>query len=565
MGDIFYNTKQSLKDIIYSSIGRCIQEGIFDKTEMPPFIIEEPTDKIRGDFSTNIAMVSAKTFKNSPIKIAEEIGKHLILDGSYFEKYEIAGPGFINFFVKKEFFIDILKEVYKEKEDYGKNKDGRLKKVMVEFVSANPTGPMHIGNARGGSLGDSLANILKYNGYNVEKEFYINDAGNQIEKFGKSLEARYMQEIYGEKKYEFPEDGYQGEDIKVHIKNYLKDEKNERLENLNIEKRSKKLVDYALPINLEKLEEDLLKYGIKYDNWFKESSLYQDKIVEEILEKLEKNGYTYEKDGAIWYRGTALGEEQDSVLIRENKNPTYFAADIAYHYNKFEKRKFDKVINIWGADHHGHVGRIKGSMNAIGLDGNKLDIVLMQLVRLVRDGEVVKVSKRTGKSITLVDLLEEVPLDAARFFFNMKNHNTHLEFDLDLAIEESSNNPVYYVQYAYARICSIIKYMEKSEKSDISDIDKNLNLLEKKEEIEIIRFIGNFPEEIREACNGYDPSKIVKYSMELATYFHKFYNNCRVHIDDVNLASARYFLILCIKILFENISGLINIKLLEEM
>ena len=383
------------------------------------------------------------------------------------------------------------------------------------------------------SVNDCLAAAMDACGYNVTREFYINDAGNQIEKFGLSLEARYLQIFKGEDAVEFPEDGYHGEDIKERAQQYA-DVHGDSLLNVSEQERRQALVDFALPKNIEKLRTDLEKYRIVYDVWFPESTLHQSGAVKAVVDDLTKRGLTYEKDGAVWYKATEFGGEKDEVLIRANGNPTYFTADIAYHKNKFADRHFDRVINVWGADHHGHVARLKGAMDAIGLDGSKLDIVLMQLVRLMKDGEPYRMSKRTGKSITLSDLTDLVPIDAARFFFNMREPNSTLDFDLDLAVEESSQNPVYYVQYAHARICSILKNLSAQGIQPRECTAEELTLLSKDEERELIRKLAQCPQEIINAAKNYDPARLTHYLMDVATLFHKFYNACRVQGEDAS-------------------------------
>ena len=485
MSAVVKKAVEEIREAIINSIGCAVAEGSLPLEPIPAFAIEIPADRSHGDYASNVAMVSAKAFHMAPRKIAEIITNNLHTDETYIEKCEIAGPGFINFFVKQDFYSDIVADVLSCGGDYGKSNYGNNKKILVEFVSANPTGPMHIGNARGGALGDCLSAVLKAAGYDVSKEFYVNDAGNQIEKFGLSLEARYLQIFFGEDKIPFPEDGYHGEDIKVRAKEFADINGNKYVE-CNENERRKALIDYALPKNVQALRDDLARYRIEYDNWFFESVLHNDGELKEAIDIISSHNLTYEKDGALWYKATEFGGEKDEVLIRANGNPTYFAADIAYHRNKFLKRGFDRCINVWGADHHGHVARLKGAMDAIGLDGSKLDIVLMQLVRLMRNGETVRVSKRTGKAITLSDLLDEVPIDAARFFFNMREPGSQMDFDLDLAIEQSSQNPVYYVQYAYARICSIVKNL-KAKGIQLRECTKDeLNLLTAPEEKELI-------------------------------------------------------------------------------
>ena len=562
MSKIVKTTRESIKDIIVNAAKKSIAAGTLPEAELPDFNVEVPSDRAHGDFAVNAAMVWAKAFRSNPRKIAEALANNFVFDGTYIEKAEIAGPGFINLFLSDRYYAAIVSDVFACGEDYGKSDLGRGKKVMVEFVSANPTGPMHIGNARGGALGDCLAAVLDKAGYDVTREFYVNDAGNQIAKFGASLEARYLQIFKPET--EFPEDGYHGADIIERAKEFAEIHGDEFVGKTEEERRDA-LVNYALPLNIEGLRTDLGMYRINYDVWFKESSLYESGAIDSIVKILSDKGLTYEKDGAVWYKATDFGGEKDEVLIRANGNPTYFAGDIAYHYNKFAVRGFDKVINIWGADHHGHVARLKGAMDAVGLDGKKLDVVLMQLVRLVRNGEVVKVSKRTGKSITLKTLLDEVPLDAARFIFNSKEPNTHLEFDLDLAVEQSSQNPVYYVQYAHARICSILRNLSADGIVPKTLTEDELCVLNASEERELIRRISEFTDEIESSAISYDSARITRYVFDLATLFHKFYNACRVKCDDEKLMQARISLCLATKITMANVLGMLKIDAPESM
>ncbi len=553
-----------IKEIIHNSINKAFLKGVLLSNDVIDFSIEVPNNKEYGDFSTNVAMISSKIFKLSPKIIANIICDNIDLNRTSFYKFDIAGPGFINFFIKQDWLSNNIINIINQSDNYGRSDYGKSKKVMIEFVSANPTGPMHIGNSRGGAIGDCLASVFDFAGYDVTREFYINDTGNQIEKFKDSLYARYMQIIKGEENFNFPEDGYHGDDIRIHSNKFYEIH-GDKFFNIDPEEVKNALVDYALPINISNLKSDLEKYRINYDVWFSETSLYINKTIDKVIDILKSNNLTYEKDGALWYNLKKSGCEKDEVLVRANKTPTYFLSDIAYHYNKFIERDFDKVINIWGADHHGHVSRLKFALNDLGIDSSKLDIVLMQLVRLVRNGETIRVSKRTGKSITLIDLLEEVPISAARFFFNLKESNSHFDFDLDLAIEQSSKNPVYYVQYAYARICSIIKKF-KDLNIEILDIEiDHLNLLCSDEEKELIKFMSKFPNEIIKSANSYDPSKITKYSIELATLFHKFYNFCKVNCDDVKLSNARYRLCEAVKIVLKNIFNILKIDILESM
>ena len=536
----------------------------FPGKEMRDFIIEIPKDTSHGDFASNAAMVNAKNAGKAPRDIAAALLEAMDFTGSYFVAAETAGPGFMNFRLGQNWFSDSVQSVLDCGADYGRSDYGHSEKVMVEFVSANPTGPMHMGNARGGAIGDCLASALDFAGYEVCREFYINDAGNQIVKFGKSLEARYLQLYLGEDAVEFPEDGYQGEDIKVRAKEFA-DLHGDKYVNAPSEERTQALIDYALPANVEGLRRDLEKYRIKYDVWFSEKSLHESGAVMDVVKLLSDRGMTYEKDGAVWYKATEFGAEKDEVLVRANGIPTYFTADIAYHYNKFAVRGFDRVIDVWGADHHGHVARMKGSMDAIGLDGSKLDVVLMQLVRLMKDGQPFKMSKRTGKAITLTDLLEEIPIDAARFFFNMREPNSTLDFDLDLAVEETSQNPVYYVQYAHARICSILKNLAAEGISPRPVTAAELDLLTTSEEKELIRKLATLPEEIIGAAKNYDPARLTHYVIDTATLFHKFYTACRVKGEEEPLMQARLALCMATRIVIENVLGLLKITAPESM
>lgn len=563
MTNLLADAQSQLEELIRDALGRAVASGRLPAEPIPAFHIEIPADTSHGDFACNVAMVSARALKQAPRTIAQAIAEELMLDGSYFEKFEIAGPGFMNFFVSPKWFADTVKAIHREGTEYGRSEFGKGKKVMVEFVSANPTGPMHIGNARGGSIGDGLAAVLDWAGYQVTREFYVNDAGNQIEKFGTSLSVRYQQIFKGEEAVALPEDAYQGMDIMEHARNFAEIYGDQFLES-DEEARKKALVAYALPVNISNLERDLGKYRIQYDVWFRESTLHESGQVQKCIDLLKEKGLTYEQEGAVFYKASEFGAEKDEVLVRANGIPTYFAADIAYHYNKFAIRGFDRVINIWGADHHGHVARLKGAMDAIGLDGSKLDIVLMQLVKLMRNGELVKVSKRTGKSITLVDLLDEVPIDAARFFFNMREASSQMDFDLDLAVETSSENPVYYVQYAHARICSILTKLRAE--GTVFDLEQaDFTLLKTSEERELIRYLAQLPNEIIEGAKSYDPARVTRYSIGLATLFHKFYNSCRVNVPEDDLKMARLGLCEAVRTVLKNVLGILKIDAPESM
>lgn len=525
--------------------------------------LEVPKDKSHGDFACNIAMVLAKQLHAAPRVIAEAIAENINADGIV-KEVNVAGAGFINFYLNPSWLYETMKAIEEQGENYGKIDLGKGKKVMVEFVSANPTGPMHMGNARGGALGDCLASVLEYAGYEVTREFYVNDAGNQIEKFGKSLSARYIQELKGEDAVEFPEDGYQGDDIREHAKAFIEMHGDKYL-NTSDEERKQALVDYALEKNVDALKRDLEKYRIVYDVWFRESKLHEDGEVKAAIELLKSKGYTYEEEGAVWLNCEKMGLEKNEVLVRQNGIPTYFAADIAYHINKLETRKYDWAINVWGADHHGHVARMKNALSAAGIDSKRLDVVLMQLVRLVQNGEVVRMSKRTGKAITLNDLLEDVSIDAARFFFNMRGAGSHLDFDLGLAKEQSNDNPVFYVQYAHARICGILRVLEQEGVTVPKYSDINPELLSEEAEIDLLKKLSDLPEEIKISAQTLEPSKMTRYVTELATCFHAFYNACRVNVDDENLRNARVKLIDCTRSVIAGVLKMLKITAPEKM
>ena len=565
MSKLVKNVQDKLTAAIASAFEKAIAEGALPEAEIPSFNIEVPADRANGDFSTNAAMAGARVFRRAPRQIADAVCASLDLEGTYVAKCEVAGAGFINFYLSDDYYAAILRDVRACGEDYGRSDYGEGKTVNVEFVSANPTGPMHMGNARGGALGDCLAAVLDWAGYKVTREFYVNDAGNQIAKFGLSLDVRYQQIFKGEDAVELPEDSYHGEDIKERAQQFA-DIHGDKYMSATEEERRAALVEFALPLNIDKMHANLDKYRIDYDVWFRESSLYKSGELDETLAMLKEKGLTYEKDGAIWYKATEHGGEKDEVLVRANGNPTYFAADIAYHRNKLESRKFDKAINIWGADHHGHVARMKGVLEALGTDSSKLDILLMQLVRLTRGGEVVRMSKRTGKSITLEDLLEEIPIDAVRFLFNIREPGSQMDFDLDLAVEQSAQNPVYYCQYAHARICSIFRKLGIEDINAVECTDDELKLLTAAEERELISHLASLTGEIVNAAKNYDPARITRYCVELATLFHKFYNACRVVSgENEALTHARLYLCSCVKSTLSNVLTMLRINVPESM
>ncbi len=560
-------------DKTISEIRKTISEKIFDlykdkienSEDIPNFEIEIPADTNHGNLSSNVAMVSAKVLKESPRSIAEKLVSELETAAiKYAEKIEVAGPGFINFFLNSEFFADSLEEIKECGEIYGNLDYGQNKKIMVEFVSANPTGPMHLGNARGGALGDCLAAILSKAGYQAYKEFYVNDAGNQIEKFGKSLDVRYRQICSPDEDIEMPEDCYQGQDITDLAKEFF-DINGDKYLSEDFEVRKKALVDFALPKNIARMKTDMEKYKIFYDKWFYESELHNSGEVTRIINLLKEKGHTYEKDGCVWYKATDFGSEKDEVLVRTNGIPTYFAADIAYHYNKFITRGFDTCIDVWGADHHGHVERMKGAMQALGIDRNRLEVILIQLVRLMKNGEIVRMSKRTGKAIQLSDLIEEVGAEPARFIFNTQEANSGMDFDLDLAVKQDAQNPVYYVQYAHARICNVFKQLSKEKFAYYENKEANLKVLNSEHEKNLIYFMANYPSEILRAAQKYDPTKITRYVITLATLFHKFYSSSKIISEDEDLTCARLYLCKCVKIIIKNVLDMFKVSAPENM
>ena len=580
----YYNPRKAALDtareLLTGALNAAVADGSLPEAPLPEFIVEIPADVKNGDIASNAAMAGARAFHKAPRQIAQAIVDHLNLEGSLFDRVEIAGPGFINLFLGAHWFTSVLQAAATEPE-YGRTDGGAGKRYNVEFVSANPTGPMHMGNARGGALGDCLAAVLDFAGYDVSREFYVNDAGNQIAKFGLSLDIRYQQLFLGEDAVQLPEDSYHGEDIIERAKEFAA-VNGDKYMSASEQERRQALIDFALPKNIAAMKENMAKYRINYDTWFLESTLHNDGELEETLNIMRDKGLTYEKDGALWYKNKEVlaaklreqgkSEEEierlelkDEVLIRTNGNPTYFAADIAYHRNKLQIRGFDKAIDVWGADHHGHVARMKGALDAIGCNGDDLDIILMQLVRLTRDGEVVRMSKRSGKAITLVDLLEEIPIDAVRFLFNMREPGSQMDFDLDLAVEQSSQNPVYYCQYAHARICSILRKLASEGVEPRECTIPELALLTAPEEKELIKHLSGLTDEIIASAKNYDPAKITRYAVELATLFHKFYNACRVGVEDESLMQARLSLCLCVRTVLRNVLTMFSISVPESM
>ena len=580
MINMVQNAKDQAAALAMSAYQAAVADGTLPQAEVRTAPVEIPKDAANGDFTTTFALAASKQLRQAPRNIAQALLDHMDLTGSYFASAEIAGPGFLNFRLNDSWYAAVCEAVEAEGTAYGTNDGLKGQKIMVEFVSANPTGPMHMGNARGGVLGDTLASVLTACGADVTREFYVNDAGHQIDKFAHSIEARYLQIIQGEENVPFPEDGYQGEDIKDLARAYY-EENGDKLVNAPEQERLDTLAQFGLSVNLPKMKSDLERYKIHYDNWFYESALHESGYVKETADLLTERGWTYEKDGALWLRTADIlrqhyrkqGKKEadiekldlkDDVLRRANGFYTYFAADIAYHRNKFAVRGFDRVINVWGADHHGHVARLKGALDAVGLDGDKLDIVLMQLVKLLRDGEVVRMSKRTGKAISLSDLLDEVSVDAARWYFNAKP-DTQMEFDLGLAVREDSENPIYYVEYAHARICSLLRTLGEEGVAVPEQARVDMSLLTGETERALMKQIAQFSEIIKLAARDYDPSYINRYLQELAACFHRFYTACHIRGEEAAVRDARLKLADDTRIVLRNGLKLIGVDAPEKM
>ena len=582
MSNMIQAARQQVAQLTQTAYEKAAAAGLLPAGAQVNATIEIPKDTAHGDYASSFAMAGAKALHKAPRAIAQAIVEQLDLEGSYFQKVEIAGPGFLNFTLGPKWYGDVLAAVEQEGGAYGSGSEGQCQKVMVEFVSANPTGPMHMGNARGGVLGDTLANVLARDGWDTWKEFYVNDAGNQIHKFAVSINARYMQLILGEENFPFPEEGYHGEDIKE-LAQAIYQAHGDSWKDLPEEERLDKMAQYGLSVNIPKMKEDLLKYRITYDEWFFESSLHESGYVAETVDLLTQKGWTYEKDGALWLNTTQLLKEKymregktqeqvdkldlkDDVLRRANGFYTYFAADIAYHRNKLEVRGFDKAINIWGADHHGHVARLQAALDGLGLDGsNRLVVVLMQLVNLMQDGKPVRMSKRSGKAIALHDLLDEISVDAARYFFNSRAATTPLDFDLDLAVREDSENPVYYVQYAHARICSLLSRLAEEGEKVPAAAKVDAALMTAPEELALMKALAQYPEELHLAARDYDPSRINRYLVSLAGDFHRFYNACRIKGEEPALLSARLKLADTVRAVLANGLGLLGVTAPEKM
>jgi arginyl-tRNA synthetase len=548
--------KEVLTAAIVKAAEQAIADGVFKGEVLPKIVLEVPPQKEFGDFATNFAMQSARAFHMNPRKIAEVLVERI--KEPWLEKAEIAGPGFINFYLKVNVIYDGLAVIIKAGKNYGNLLKKDAPKIQVEYVSANPTGPLHVGHGRGAAAGSALVNLLRAAGYDVSSEYYINDAGNQIDNLAASVNARYL-ELLG-KPAEFPENGYHGEDIIDTAKRIIKKDGAAYLE-MSEEERLGIFKERALIEKLAALKEDLAAFNVDYDVWFSERTLHPEAI-KEACAVLKENGNIYEKDGAFWLKSTAYGDDKDRVVIRDNGVPTYLAADIAYHRNKFE-RGFGTLINIWGADHHGYVCRVKAAMQAYGYNPDNLEVLLLQMVSLYRGGELVKMSKRTGQSVTLAELIEEVGTDAARFFFIMRSLDSQLDFDLDLAKARSNENPVYYIQYAHARICSIFRQAEENKLPQA--IEPKLSLLTDETEIALIKKMGDYPEEIDHAAADRAPQRIARYAYELAGDFHSFYNKCRIMGVDKDLAQARLALVKATANVIRHALGIIGVSAPEKM
>ena len=565
MANLIEQARNEIDSLIQAAYSRAVEKGELPAGAELKGSVDITKDPKNGDYAANHAMAGAKALKSAPRAIAEAIASNLVLEGSWFDSVEIAGPGFLNFRLSNKWYGDVLCDIEAEGDDYGRVSEGNGERVMVEFVSANPTGPMTIGNARGGVLGDALASVLDRAGYDVWREFYVNDAGNQVDLFGKSIEARYLQLVKGEDAVEFPENGYHGDDIK-NLAKLIYEKDGDKYIDVPAEERQAAFVVFGLPHNIALMKQHLERYRVKFDNWFLESSIHESGYVAETVDFLTKAGLTYEKDGAVWLNNIELGADKDEVLKKANGFYTYYAVDIAYHRNKFVERGFDRVIDVLGADHHGHAIRFGATMNApaLGLEGHKLDFLIMQMVRLTRNGETVKVSKRTGKALTLNDMIDEIGVDACRFFFNAKP-DTHVEFDLDLAIRQDSDNPVYYVQYAHARICSLIANLAAENHTVPKAADIDLSVLTSEQEKELIKQLSMLPEEIRLAARAYDPSRLNRFAIELAARFHRFYAACRIKGEEEAVLKARLKLADSVRLVLKTALTIIGVSAPEKM
>jgi arginyl-tRNA synthetase len=556
--DVLNQVKATLKEAIVQAI---VSAGITEASQLPEFIIEIPKDKTHGDFATNIAMQLSRIAKQNPKQIAEQLVAHLDKEKASIAEAEIAGPGFINFKMNKSYLYPVLEQVLGKGDRYGEVNVGQGQKVQVEFVSANPTGSLHLGHARGAAVGDVLCNVLDLAGYKVSREYYINDAGNQVMNLAKSIEARYLQALGQD--VPMPEDGYHGEDIK-HFAAELSEHEGDRLAALPAEERLDYFRVYGLSKELDKIKRDLGRFGVKFDEWFSETSIYEQDLIPEVLKELKNNGHIFEEEGATWLRTTPFGDDKERVLIKNDGSFTYLTPDIAYHRNKYQ-RGFDRMINIWGADHHGYIPRMKAAMTALGYDAGKLTVLIAQMVSLFQNGEKVKMSKRTGKAVTMEDLMDEVGVDPIRYFFTMRSMDSHLDFDMDLAVSQSNENPVFYVQYAHARICSIFRQAEEQGIALQTLPEIELSKLSSEAEYDLLRKMGELPEEIAVAAEQYAPHRLIRYVYELASQFHSYYKAERVITDDAQQTQARLALLAALRITLANVLRLVGVSAPERM
>ncbi|WP_152399669.1 arginine--tRNA ligase [Paenibacillus cellulositrophicus] len=538
-----------------------VAAGLASREELPSITLEVPKDKSHGDLATNAAMQLTRIAKKNPRQIAEAILEHIDAKKASIEKAEIAGPGFINFTLNKSYLYPVIEQVYTQGKDYGRVQLGQGQRVQVEFVSANPTGSLHLGHARGAAVGDALCNILDFAGYEVTREYYINDAGNQVENLCKSIEARYLQALGQDA--EMPEDGYHGEDIKGFAKDLVA-EKGDSLLSMDPGERTAFFRSYGLEKELGKIKRDLARFRVHFDEWFSETSLYEKGLVEASLDELKAKGQVYEQDGATWLRTTEYGDDKDRVLVKNDGTYTYLTPDIAYHRDKYN-RGYDRMINIWGADHHGYIPRMKAAMQAIGNDPDKLTVLIAQMVSLFQNGEKVKMSKRTGKAVTMEDLMEEVGIDAIRYFFTMRSMDSHLDFDMDLAISTSNENPVFYVQYAHARICSIYRQAEEQGVALLPLSEVDLTVLNTEHEYDLLRKIGELPEEIATAAAGYAPHRMIRYVYDVASLFHSYYKAQRVITEDAAQTQARFALLGAVRTVIANVLRIVGVSAPEKM
>jgi len=552
--------KQMQEKLKQEIIAAVVKANLASEEQIPAVILETPKEKSHGDYSTNMAMQLARVAKKAPRAIAEEIIANFDQSKASIEKIEIAGPGFINFYMNNAYVTELIPTILAAGEKYGESTFGNNQKIQVEFVSANPTGNLHLGHARGAAVGDSLCNILEKAGYDVSREYYINDAGNQINNLALSVEARYFQALGLDK--EMPEDGYHGQDI-IEIGKKLAEEYGKRFVEESADDRFKFFREYGLKYEMNKLKEDLEQFRVPFDVWFSETSLYEDGKIDDALKVLRDNGHIYEQDGATWFRSTELGDDKDRVLIKQDGSYTYLLPDIAYHRDKLQ-RGFEQLINIWGADHHGYIPRMKAAIEALGYKKEQLEVEIIQLVHLYQNGEKMKMSKRTGKAVTMRDLVEEVGLDATRYFFAMRSADTHMDFDLDLAVSQSNENPVYYAQYAHARICSILRAGQELGIDVNNGYDVAQITTEK--EFDVLKKLGDFPQAIAEAADKRLPHRITNYIFDLASTFHSFYNAEKV-LDQSQMerTKARLALIQSVGITLRNALALIGVSAPEKM